>query len=331
MTQSSMHDSDQEPTLSVVIPCRNTQDFLGVQLAALARQECPVPWELLICDNGSTDGTVALAESWADRLPLRIVHAAEIAGSGPARNAGVEAARGRWIGFCDADDEVADDWLSALCRALEAHPFVAGRFDGERLNSARVRRSRPLDQQDGLQSSPNPVGLPHAGASNLGIHRSVFLEVDGFDPAVRHLQDTDLCWRVQLAGYPLVFVPDLLVHMRLRSSLRSMYRQGYNYGASYAHLERRYAGALARARAETRTAVGVPGSGPAWSAGDGPEGHETAAAATGDTASRAAEGEVTARRNPVMGAARLVRYFATNRSSLGAQVWQLGWHIGHRS
>ncbi|HEX2804591.1 MAG TPA: glycosyltransferase family 2 protein, partial [Kineosporiaceae bacterium] len=100
------------PRLSVVIACLNAQDVLGVQLAALAGQECPVPWELLLCDNGSTDGTVALAESWADRLPLRVIDASGVRGSGPARNAGAEAARGEWLGFCDADDEVGSGWLA---------------------------------------------------------------------------------------------------------------------------------------------------------------------------------------------------------------------------
>src|SRR4051794_9763721 len=146
-----MQSKTVAPQLSVIIACRDAQDVLGVQLAALAGQESPVPWEVLICDNGSTDRTVALAETWADRLPLRVVDAAGIAGAGPARNAGVQAARGEWLAFCDADDEVGDGWLAAVCGALAEHPFVAGRFEGTRLNSARTLRSRQLDQQSDLQ------------------------------------------------------------------------------------------------------------------------------------------------------------------------------------
>ena len=288
------------PRLSVIIACRNVVDLLGVQLAALARQHCPVPWEVLICDNGSKDGTVALANSWADRLPLRVVDASGITGAGPARNAGVEQAKGDWIGFCDADDEVGEGWLETLCAALTDHPFVAGRFEGQRLNSTRTLRSRTLDQQSGLQYSSELVGLPHAGAGNLGIHRSVFLSVGGFDPAVRYLQDTDLCWRIQRGGHPLEFMPDLLVHVRLRATLRDMYRQGRNYGASQAFLERRHAGV-------------IPAGTPAIST----------RRSCVDTARSYA--------NTACGVARLARFFVTNRSSLGHQVWQLGWHIGHRS
>ena len=340
----------QVPKLSVIIACRDAQSYLGVQLAALARQECPVPWELILADNGSTDHTVALAESWRERLPLRVVDASQVLGAGPARNAGVEQARGEWIGFCDADDEAGEGWLAALCAALEHHPFVAGSFEGHRLNSPRTLRSRPLDQQTGLQCSSPAVGLPHAGAGNMGIHRSVLLEVGGFDPAVRYLQDTDLCWRVQLAGYPLTFVPELRMHVRLRSTLRTMYRQGRNYGASQASLNRRYA---PQARVPVAVGAGAPGAvTPEAAVAAGLAGAPSAvatlvpsaAASSSSVATAAASSPVPApvrratavrlsggRLRPVLGGLRLARYFLTHRASLGQQAWQLGWHLGARS
>jgi glycosyltransferase involved in cell wall biosynthesis len=294
------------PQLSIVIACLNAADVLGVQLAALARQGCPAPWEIIVCDNGSGDGTVALAQSWADRLPLRVIDASDLRGSGPARNAGIKAARGQWIGFCDADDEVGDGWVACLCGALAQHPFVTGPFDDERLNSARTRRSRRVEDQTGPLYLRPGIGLPHAGAGNLGVHRSAVEAVGGFDPGVRFLQDTDLSWRLQLAGYPLVFVPDLTVHVRLRSTLRGMYRQGYNFGAAQAGLERRYAQ--------------PPGP-----------------AATGEAGALSGADPRTARparRNrwrSARSAAHLVRWFASRRSSIGEQAWQVGWHLGHRT
>ena len=101
-------------------------------------------------------------------------------------------------------------------------------------------RSRSLQQSDGLQESPFGPGLPHAGAGNLGVTREVFFSVGGFDPAVGTLEDTDLCWRIQLTGVPLVFCPDALLHVRLRSSLRSMWTQGQSYGRASAQLTDRY-------------------------------------------------------------------------------------------
>lgn len=237
-----MSEGTGEPVvLSVIIACLNGADTLGTQLEALAVQTCPVPWELLLCDNGSTDATVAVAESFRPRLPrLRILDAAAVRGAGPARNYGVQRARGQYVAFCDADDEVAPDWLASMAAALGRHRFVAGRFEKHRLNGDRVLRSRPLQQQDELQSSEIGDRLPHAGGGNMGMRRADFLAVGGFDPQIRWLEDTDLSWRAQRSGIPLVFCPDVVVHVRLRQTFRSMYVQGRQYGLAHALLEERY-------------------------------------------------------------------------------------------
>ena len=233
--------ADGPVTLSVVIACLNAADTLGVQLRALASQPCPVAWELLLCDNGSTDGTVAVAERFRLRLPnLRIVDASLVRGAGPARNYGAQQARGEFVAFCDADDEVAADWLVTMTAALRQHAFVAGRFEKFRLNGARTLRSRPLQQQDELQSSEIGARLPHAGGGNMGMRRADFLALGGFDPQIRWLEDTDLSWRAQSAGIGLSFCPEVVVHVRLRSTFRTMYTQGRQYGVAHAVLEERY-------------------------------------------------------------------------------------------
>lgn len=227
--------------MSVVIACYNGESTLGTQLDALVRQVDAPPFEVIVADNNSTDGSAALARSYADRLDLRVVDAGAVKGPGHARNVGVAAARSDYLAFCDADDEVADDWLASAHAALDSGlAFVAGRFDVEKLNSETTRRSRATEQQEGLQTSAVGVGLKHAGAGNMAFRRAGFEAVDGFDESLRCLQDSDLCWRMQLAGTPLDFVPAMLIHTRLRSTLQGMARQGYLYGRSFAQLEGRY-------------------------------------------------------------------------------------------
>jgi hypothetical protein len=323
------------PRLSVVIACLDAADVLGGQLAALAQQSCAVPWEVIVCDNGSRDGTVMLAESWSDRLPVHVIDASQIRGSGPARNAGVKVAQGEWIGFCDADDEVGDGWLAALCDALVHHPFVTGPFEDERLNSARTRRSRPVEEQTGPLYLRPGIGLPHAGAGNLGVHRSAFESVGGFDPQMRFLQDTDLSWRLQLAGHPLTFVPELIAHVRLRSTLRGMYRQGHNFGAAQARLERRYAGKARRATAGVLTGSAATTGSEEGTDQQGPgsrrHGHGAdVGPPVGADPIRAAR-PWRERWRAAQSAVRLVRWFVSRRSSIGGQAWQIGWHIGHRT
>lgn len=282
------------PVVSVVIACRNAASTLGVQLAALAAQDCPVSWNVVISDNGSTDATLAVAHSFVARLPeLVVVDSSAQAGAGYARNVGARATKAPLLVFCDADDEAAPGWLAAMVRALRQDQFVAGRFESARLNGPSVLRSRPLQQSTGLQRSPFGPDLPHAGAGNLGVRREVFFRVGGFDPKVGCLEDTDLCWRIQLSGVPLVFLPEAMMHVRLRSSLRTMWAQGYGYGAASAFLEHRYPADLNTTPVLPRAITTV---------------------------------------HPVAKPSRLARVVTLIRDqrSLGSLLWTLGWHVGHR-
>ncbi len=279
--------------VSVVIACHNAEATLAVQLEALSRQDCPVPWNVVISNNRSTDRSVAIARSFAGRLPgLKIIDAFDRAGAGYARNIAAQATSAPLLAFCDADDEAAPDWLPTMVAALQQHTFVAGRFESRRLNDARTLRSRPLQQDTALQDSPFGPGLPHAGAGNLGVHRDLFLSVGGFDPLVSYLEDTDLCWRIQLAGARLVFQPAAVMHVRLRSSLSTMFGQGRAYGAASALLEKRY----------SAPAVAGPHS---------------SATETGRSL------------DPVRVGRTLLR-LARTHDSVGAWLWTVGWHVGYR-
>lgn len=228
--------------ISVIIAAYNAADTLGAQLDALASQHAlrDVAWEVLVCDNGSTDGTRNVVGHYRERIPgLRIVDASGRRGPAHARNCGAKFARGEFLAFCDADDVVALDWLNQLNRAFDEHDFLAGSFESTLLNDAKVLRSRQLSQADGLQHTASH-SLPHAGAGNMGIRRATFLRLGGFDENILRLEDTDLSWRVQQDGTPLAFVPEVVAHVRLRSSWRGMFTQGRGYGSAHHALERRY-------------------------------------------------------------------------------------------
>src|SRR6476660_10613740 len=77
--------------VSVIIPVRNGARLLGQQLAALERQGYPGRWEGVVADNGSSDGTAAVAGRWADRLTVRTVPATRRRGINVARNSGAAA------------------------------------------------------------------------------------------------------------------------------------------------------------------------------------------------------------------------------------------------
>ena len=220
--------TDPSPQVSVVVPVFNNEDHLGALLDGLGRQTLRQSWELVVADNGSTDGSVALAESHRAALPcLRVIPTHE-RGAACARNAGIEAARGEAIVLLDADDVPAPDYLERIAEALGVHDLVCGRLDVTTLNPDWTHALRPSPQSDRV-SDPWEF-LPASYGCAIAMRRSLYDRLGGFDQRFGSCSDLDFCWRAQLSGTPLVFVPAAVLHYRYRTSLRDLFAQGRLYG-----------------------------------------------------------------------------------------------------
>ncbi len=128
-------DCSQPLSVSVIIPAYNAADTIGAQLDALKAQCYNGAWEVIVVDNGSTDGTPSGVQRYQREMPnLRLLSATEKKTAGYARNTGAKAAKGDGFLFCDADDMVAPSWLSVLAKALDWHDLVVGLVEVQRLN-----------------------------------------------------------------------------------------------------------------------------------------------------------------------------------------------------
>lgn len=231
----------------MIIPVLNGAATLGEQLAALAAAPRPPgTFEVLVADSGSGDGSVEVARAFADRLPIQIVTAVR-RGANVARNAAVRASSGGYLLFCDADDVVDETWLTRMHAALaDGHELVVGRLDYRRLNDAESIRWRGAS---GAGASVHLDFLPAGHLSNLATTRGLFDRVGGLDESfIGGADDVDFCWRAQLAGAELHYLPEAVVHYRLRPSLRMLARQEIGYGAAEAQLHRKFAANGARRR-----------------------------------------------------------------------------------
>ena len=242
------------PVISVVMPVYNGELFVGEQLQALASQDFDHPWELVVADNGSTDGSAAIIDNYRDRLSITIVDASAVKGVSYARSLGAERASAALVAYCDADDVVNPQWLNALHRGWLPGTVVAGALEYDLLNSPAHIKPRGRLQSDRLPVLLN--FLPTAAGCNFLIERAVLREVGGWRLDLKHGEDTELTWRLQLAGHPLVFAPDAVVHYRLRGNAKSVFRQIYWYNDSFTWLFKEHQSAGARRRTPQQVARG---------------------------------------------------------------------------
>ena len=227
--------------VSVVIPCYNAEQTLPETLTAVTQQKWEPPWEIVVANNGSTDGSSQVVSQFQQKFEqLRLVEASAGRGTPFAINAGVAAAKGRSVVFCDADDIPSTGWLAAMGNALETNGFVAARMDFSALNSPLVAQTRRGFQDEDIPRIEYPPYLYHAGGGSLGVWRDLFLDVGGYDKSLVYLHETDFCFKVQLAGVPLHFVKDALIHVRCRSDLSKTFSQARKWAAYNVLLAKRY-------------------------------------------------------------------------------------------
>jgi glycosyltransferase involved in cell wall biosynthesis len=226
--------------VTVVVPARNAEHVLAGQLRALSEQEYTGAWEVVVADNGSTDGTAKVARAWMDRLPgLRTVDAAGRRGINHARNVGAAKAQGDLLVFCDADDEADAGWLGAMVAAARTADIVGGFLDQTVLNSRRAASWRLPQPRDRLPEMMNY--LPYAVGASLGVRTDVFHALGGFtEDYGGGGDDVELCWRAQLAGHTIAFAADAVMLYRLRERLGPLARQRYGYGRADAQLMKQF-------------------------------------------------------------------------------------------
>ncbi len=225
--------------LTVVIPARNEERTLPAQLEALVAEEWSGTWEVVVADNGSTDGTAEVVRRYMHAGGrVRLVDAHERRGVNHCRNAGVLAGRGRSLAFCDADDVVATGWVAAMGAALRLHEFVTGPLELDELNPAWLAATRGRGDERGLATFYNVFPYPHG--NNFGLQRSAWERLGRFDedfPSAA--EDAEFGLRAWRAGVGLHFVESALVHYRYRGEPRELWGQGTAYGRSRPLIRRR--------------------------------------------------------------------------------------------
>lgn len=209
---------------SVVIPAFNAEATLSATLGSLDRQ-IERDFEVIIVDDGSSDGTGVLAAGLCEGRPnWRVIHQ-QNRGLPAARNAAIAVASGRWIALLDADDWFLPGHLKRMRELLGSAPDVGLAFvdgwiwDEERRRFARrgataQYRPRPLPgDQWGLFRALVTANFVFVAAC---FPRSLVLELGGFNESLRAAEDWELWLRIVGRGHRIVGVDERLAVYRHR-------------------------------------------------------------------------------------------------------------------
>jgi len=224
--------SDEGEVRATVVVCtRNRSAPLAEACEGALALGTPMPWELLVVDNASTDDTLEVARAIAARHPGRVRVAVEpTLGLSSARNLGVRLARGSWIAFLDDDAVPAPGWLEAYDRALAtpATGAAGGPVDPD-FRGALPAWFEPafLPYVSAWDRGPEPHALAYneyPRGANMAFLRDALLRVGDFDPrlgrrgrSLRSCEEIELCLRLERAGLGVVYEPGARVRHRVEA------------------------------------------------------------------------------------------------------------------
>lgn len=224
-----------QPTISVVVPCWNGEQFLASCLNSLLDQTLPKrDYEVILVDNNSSDNTLSIARQYPD---IRIIQEKQ-RGAYAARNTGIKIARGEIIAFTDSDCVVDQNWLTSILRALseDSVELVIGprRFALDRglllimsdYENAKVRSV--FEWQD--------PRFYYGYTNNLAVQRRAFQRCG---PFVEVLRGADAVFVSQLirdfGPKSARFNPDMWVRHLEIETWRGWTQKMWIYGQSYQH------------------------------------------------------------------------------------------------
>ena len=221
---------EQLPFASVIVPVRDGESTIADCLDAVLATDYPADRrEILVIDNGSSDGTAALIQA----RPVRYLRE-ERRGVSNARNRGIAESRGEILAFVDADCLVEPQWLTELVRPFDDPEVgsVAGDLQhAPPTTPAERQAARMLGNWQRFAFTSNPA---YPITANAAYRRDVLERIGPFDPHMTRAQDVELGLRFQeLSGLRLAYAERATARHRNRATQLGFFRQqlGWSYGA----------------------------------------------------------------------------------------------------
>lgn len=210
------HSDQETPLVTVVIPLWNREDYIGAALQSVLRsEEGPFEFEIVVVDNGSTDGSLSVVHGLMEEGPVRLLRN-EVNNIAGALNAAIGASNAKYICQLDSDDLYTPETLKTLVGHMEANPQAALGVsyydcigpDGEPLGDRGVVRHLEYDPNNLMRTD----GIGHARIW----HRCVLEDLGGFDEQNlgNYAEDYDLQLKL-CEHHEILRIPHVLYHYRM--------------------------------------------------------------------------------------------------------------------
>jgi glycosyltransferase involved in cell wall biosynthesis len=218
---------DVSSLISCIVPVYNGEKYLGEAIESIFKQTCQ-PIEIIIADDGSTDGTAKVARRYGEQI--RYVKQPN-AGPAAARNLGINVATGEFLAFLDADDVWGPEKSALQMARFQARPeleYCVGYVQNFWIPELREEEERFREHRI---SKP----LPGYATGTLLVRRGFFDAVGPFNTAIKHADDTDWFLRAEERGGLMELLPDVLLYRRLHTGNLSRLNAG-NSRDQYLHM-----------------------------------------------------------------------------------------------
>ena len=212
----------EQPLVSIIIPAYNIERYI-VDAVESALAQTYHPFEVIVTDDGSTDGTKALLEPYIAAGRVRYVYQ-ENKGIAGARNTAIRNAKGEYIALLDGDDMFLPEKIARQVAHMEANPECDISYCGIWIfydGTPDIVFKLNYTYYSGPDVFPNLLKKQFINPTTIVARRSAFETYGGFDETLGYCEDWEFCLMVLSKGGTILYLPEYLAKCRWRSGSMS--------------------------------------------------------------------------------------------------------------